>query len=52
MGLTRGRERKGGTLAMAARALGISRQTLPSYEQGNRPIPRLVALATKALEAA
>lgn len=48
----RWRESKGYTLDAAAHALGISRRMIAYYEEGNRPIPRLVALATKALEAA
>lgn len=44
------RERKAYTLDQAARALGLSRRTVAYYEQGNRPIPRVVALATKALD--
>lgn len=43
------RERRGYTLDAAAKALGISRRMVAYYETGNRPIPRLVALATKAL---
>jgi DNA-binding transcriptional regulator YiaG len=46
------RERNGYTLDAAARALGISRRMVAYYEQGDCPIPRVVALATKALEAA
>jgi DNA-binding transcriptional regulator YiaG len=46
------RERNGYTLDAAARALGISRRMVAYYEQGDRPIPRVVALATKALETA
>ena len=46
------RERKAYTLDDAARALGISRRIVAYYEQGNRPIPRVVALATRGLEAA
>ena len=44
------RERKAYTLDAAANALGISRRMVAYYEQGNRPIPRVVALATRALE--
>jgi DNA-binding XRE family transcriptional regulator len=43
------RERKAYTLDQAARALGLSRRTVAYYERGNRPIPRVVALATRAL---
>ncbi len=46
------RERQGYTLDEAARVLGISRRMVAYYEQGDRPIPRLVALATRGLEAA
>jgi DNA-binding XRE family transcriptional regulator len=48
----RWRERRAFTLDAAARALGISRRTVAYYEKGERPIPRVVALATRALEAA
>ncbi|MDQ2803683.1 MAG: helix-turn-helix transcriptional regulator [Pseudomonadota bacterium] len=44
------RERQAYTLAGAARALGISRRMAAYYEAGERPIPRTVALATRALE--
>ena len=44
------RERKAYTLDSAARALGLSRRMVAYYEQGDKPIPRVVALATKALE--
>lgn len=44
------RERKAYTLDEAARALGLSRRMVAYYEKGNRPIPRLVALATRGLE--
>jgi len=44
------RERNAYTLDTAARALGISRRMVAYYEKGNRPIPRIVALATRALE--
>jgi DNA-binding transcriptional regulator YiaG len=44
------RERKAYTLDAAARALGISRRMVAYYEQGDRPIPRVVALATRGLE--
>lgn len=44
------RERKAYTLTEAARALGISRRMIAYYEEGQRPIPRVVALATRALE--
>jgi DNA-binding transcriptional regulator YiaG len=44
------RERKAYTLDTAARALGISRRMVAYYEQGTKPIPRVVALATHALD--
>lgn len=44
------RERKAYTQEAAARALGLSRRTLAYYEHGMKPIPRVVALATRALE--
>jgi len=44
------RERKAYTLQEAASALGISRRMIAYYEEGNRPIPRVVALAARALE--
>lgn len=47
----RWRERHAYTLDAAARALGLSRRMIAYYESGERPIPRVVALATKALEA-
>jgi hypothetical protein len=43
------RERKAYTLDAAAKALGISRRMVAYYEQGDRAIPRVVALATRAL---
>ncbi|ARN82122.1 DUF2442 domain-containing protein [Methylocystis bryophila] len=46
----RWRERKAYTLDTAATALGISRRMVAYYEQGKKPIPRVVALATRALE--
>ncbi len=46
------RERKAYTLDGAARALGLSRRMVAYYEQGEKPIPRTVALATRALEMA
>src|SRR5208337_1827232 len=46
------RERKAYTLDAAARALGISRRMVAYYEQGAKPIPRVVALATRALDSA
>jgi DNA-binding XRE family transcriptional regulator len=44
------RERKAYTLDEAARALGLSRRMVGYYEKGDRPIPRVVALATRALD--
>ena len=46
------RERKAYTLDAAAHALGLSRRMVAYYEQGAKPIPKVVALATRALEAA
>jgi DNA-binding transcriptional regulator YiaG len=46
------RERNAYTLDTAAAALGISRRMVAYYEQGKKPIPRVVALATRALEVA
>ena len=46
----RWRERKAYTLDAAAKALGISRRMVAYYEQGDRAIPRVVALATRGLE--
>jgi len=46
------RERKAYTLDQAAQALGVSRRMVAYYERGNRPIPRIVALATRGLDAA
>jgi len=44
------RERKAYTLDAAARALGLSRRMVAYYEQDAKPIPRVVALATRGLE--
>jgi hypothetical protein len=44
------RARRAYTLEGAARALGLSRRMVAYYDQGEKPIPRVVALATKALE--
>ncbi len=46
----RWRERKAYTLDAAANALGLSRRMVAYYEQGAKPIPRVVALATRALD--
>jgi DNA-binding transcriptional regulator YiaG len=48
----RWRGRKAYTLDTAARALGLSRRMVAYYEQGAKPIPRVVALAARALELA
>src|SRR5207247_5761021 len=48
----RWRARRAYTLDAAGRALGLSRRMIAYYEKGERPIPRVVALATRALEAA
>jgi len=48
----RWRERRAYTLDAAAKALGVSRRMIAYYEKGERPIPRVVTLATRALEAA
>jgi len=45
------RKRKAYTLDEAARALGLSRRMVAYYEKGDRRIPRVVALATRALDA-
>jgi hypothetical protein len=44
------RERKAYTLDEAASALGISRRMVAYYDHGDKPIPRVVALATLALD--
>ena len=44
------RKRHAYTLDTAAEALGISRRMVAYYEQGKKPIPRVVALATRGLE--
>jgi DNA-binding transcriptional regulator YiaG len=46
------RERRAYTLDTAAKALGISRRMVAYYERGDRTVPRVVALATRALELA
>jgi len=46
------RERNAYTLGAAARALGVSRRMVAYYEQGAKPVPRVVALAARALELA
>ena len=45
------RERRALTLDAAAHVLGLSRRMVAYYEQGDRPVPRVVALATRGLEA-
>jgi DNA-binding XRE family transcriptional regulator len=47
----RWRERHAFTQETAAKALGLSRRMLAYYEQGHKPIPRTVALATRGLDA-
>lgn len=47
----RWREGRSLTQETAARALGVSRRMLAYYEQGEKPIPRTVALATRGLDA-
>lgn len=44
------RARKAYTLDSAAAALGISRRMVAYYEEGKKPVPRVVALATRALD--
>ena len=44
------RERNAYKFDTAARALGLSRRMIAYCEQGSKPIPRVVALATRALE--
>jgi hypothetical protein len=46
------RERKAYRLDEAARVLGFSRRMVAYYEKGDRPIPRVVALPTRALDMA
>jgi predicted transcriptional regulator len=48
----RWRKSRSFTLDTAAEALGVSRRMIAYYEKGERPIPRVVALATRGLEAA
>jgi DNA-binding transcriptional regulator YiaG len=47
----RWRESHAFTLETAARALGVSRRMLSYYEQGQKPVPRTIALATRGLDA-
>ena len=44
------RKRQTHTLDTAAKALGVSRRMVAYYDKGEKPIPRTVALATRALE--
>jgi len=44
------RQRHAYTLEAAAKALGVSRRMVAYYDQGEKPIPRVVALAARALE--
>ena len=44
------RTKRAYTLDSAARALGLSRRMVAYYEEGQKPIPRVVALAARALE--
>lgn len=44
------RESKAYTLDSAAQALGLSRRIVAYYEHGAKPIPRVVALAARALK--
>ncbi len=44
------RKRKAYTLDEAAVALGISRRMVAYYDHGDKPIPRVVALATRGLD--
>ena len=46
----RWRESRAYTLDAAAHALGVSRRMVAYYEQGTKPIPRVVALATRGLD--
>jgi DNA-binding transcriptional regulator YiaG len=46
----RWREGRNFTQDAAARALGVSRRMLAYWEQGDRPVPRTVALATRGLD--
>ena len=39
------------SLAEAARSLGLSRRAIAYYDTGDKPVPRLVALALKGFEA-
>jgi transcriptional regulator with XRE-family HTH domain len=46
------RERRAYTLDAAAKALGLSRRMVAYYDHGDKPIPRVVALAAQALDLA
>lgn len=45
------RQKKAYTQEAAAKALGISRRMVVYYEDGVKPVPRTVALATRGLDA-
>lgn len=45
------RKRNAYTLDTAAKALGLSRRMVAYYEQGERPVPRIVTMATRGLAA-
>ncbi len=49
-GFRQWREGRALTLDTAARVLGLSRRMVAYYEQGDKPIPRVVALATRGLD--
>jgi hypothetical protein len=44
--------RRSYTLDAAAKALGLSRRMVAYYDRGDKPVPRVVALAAQALELA
>ncbi len=45
------RKKRSFSLDDAAEALGISRRMIAYYESGKKPVPRIVALATRGLDA-
>jgi len=45
------RKKRSLSLEAAAEALGISRRMIAYYESGKKPVPRVVALATRGLDA-
>lgn len=47
----RWRRGSGRTIAAAARDLGVSQRTISRFEAGERPIPRAILLAVRALDA-